>query len=114
MRRFYAVTLAFFLSSPFAVAQERKTFVIPFHASRGLVLLDVTLDGKPAVLMLDTGAQDSFRTKGDWPIVFHHHDGVLTFHTRKNPGDRLSLNYTEPDVRLDGILGEDRVMVARS
>lgn len=59
MRRFYAVTLAFFLFSPFAVAQERKTFTVPFHTVRGMILLDGQVNGKPAVLLLDTGANNS-------------------------------------------------------
>ena len=106
--------LVLLLLCPLAVPQDHKTYRVPFHTARNLVLLDVTLDGKPAVLMLDTGAQDSFRVKGDWPIVFHEHDGALTFHTRRNPSDRLSINYTEPDVHLDGILGEDLLRSFRS
>ena len=107
------LVLVCLLASP-AFAQERKTYTVPFHTAKGLILLDVTLDGKPAVLMLDTGAQDSFRTKGDWPIALHEHDSGLTFHTRKNPSDRLALYYAEPDVHVDGILGEDLLHYFRS
>ena len=42
-----------------AHAQERKTFTVPFHTVRGMILLDGQLNGKPAVLLLDTGANMS-------------------------------------------------------
>ena len=40
-------------------AQERRTFVVPFHIARGMILLDGQVNGKPAVLLLDTGANNS-------------------------------------------------------
>ncbi len=40
-------------------AQERRSFVVPFHTVRGLILLDGQLNGKPAVFLLDTGANYS-------------------------------------------------------
>lgn len=43
----------------FAHAQERKTFTVPFHTVRGMILLDGQLNGKPAVFLLDTGANIS-------------------------------------------------------
>ena len=45
-----------------ASAQEQHhTVRIPFHdAYNGLVLLDVKVDGKPTVMMLDTGSNVSF------------------------------------------------------
>jgi hypothetical protein len=42
-----------------AHAQERKTFAVPFHTVRGMILLDGQLNGKPAVFLLDTGANNS-------------------------------------------------------
>jgi hypothetical protein len=42
-----------------ANAQERKSFVVPFHTVRGLILLDGQLNGKAAVLLFDTGANIS-------------------------------------------------------
>ncbi len=104
----------YFMLAGICHAQERKTYILPFHISKGLILLDAQLDGKPAVLMLDTGAQDSFVVKFDYPIAMHEHDGTLTFHTRRNPQDRLSLYYAEPDVNLDGVIGEDLLHYFRS
>ena len=42
-----------------APAQEHKTFVVSFHTVNGLILLDGQLNGKPASLLLDTGANNS-------------------------------------------------------
>ena len=35
---------------------QPRTFTVPFHSVNGMVLLDATVNGKPAVLLLDTGA----------------------------------------------------------
>jgi hypothetical protein len=40
-------------------AQERKTFTVPFHTVGGLILVDGQVNGKPAVFLLDTGANNS-------------------------------------------------------
>ena len=40
-------------------AQKRITFVLSFHTVRGVILLDGQLNGKPAVFLLDTGANNS-------------------------------------------------------
>lgn len=42
-----------------AHAQERRTFTIPFHSVKGMILLDGQLNGKPATFLLDTGANNS-------------------------------------------------------
>lgn len=39
-----------------AQEQQPRTFRIPFHSVNGMVLLDAEVNGKPAVLLLDTGA----------------------------------------------------------
>ncbi len=40
-------------------AQERKTYTVPFHVVHGLILLDGKVNDKPAVFLLDTGANNS-------------------------------------------------------
>jgi hypothetical protein len=40
-------------------AQERRTYTVPFHTVKGLILLDGKLNDKPAVFLLDTGANNS-------------------------------------------------------
>ena len=52
------ILLALVLFIPQAHAQER-TFRVPFHSVIGLILLEATVNGKPAVLLLDTGADNS-------------------------------------------------------
>lgn len=42
-----------------ALAQEHRTFTVPFHTVKDLILLDATVNGKPASLLLDTGANNS-------------------------------------------------------
>jgi predicted aspartyl protease len=37
-------------------AQPHRTFRIPFHTVSGMILLDATVNGHPASLLLDTGA----------------------------------------------------------
>jgi len=50
--------LASLLCQP-AHAQERMAYTVPFHAVRGLILLDGQLNGHPATFLLDTGANNS-------------------------------------------------------
>ncbi len=54
---FLCAIFALLLLSASALAQERKTHTVPFHTVRGMILLDGQLNGKLAVLLLDTGAQ---------------------------------------------------------
>ena len=43
-----------------ASAQEQsRTFSVPFRSVNGMILLDAAVNGKPAVLLLDTGADNS-------------------------------------------------------
>jgi hypothetical protein len=49
--------LALLLFASVASAQEqRRTFRVPFHTVNGMIMLDAEVNGKPAVLLLDTGA----------------------------------------------------------
>jgi len=52
---FLAVLLAAVSLSPVSAA-PRETFSIPFRDFHGLILVDVKVNGKPAILVLDTGA----------------------------------------------------------
>jgi hypothetical protein len=57
-----AMLLGFLMALVFCLsihAQERKTYTVPFHVVHGLILLDGQINGKPAVLLLDTGANNS-------------------------------------------------------
>lgn len=45
---------------PLALAQEtNRVYCVPFHTVNGLILLDAAVNDKPAVLLLDTGADNS-------------------------------------------------------
>ena len=39
--------------------EQRRTFRVPFHSVNSLILLEGQLNGKPAVFLLDTGANNS-------------------------------------------------------
>lgn len=47
------------LLCPSAHGQERRTYTVPFHSVNGMILLDGQINGKPAVFLLDTGANNS-------------------------------------------------------
>ena len=51
-----ALLLALALLSPLALAQQRRTFTVPFDLHNGLILLKGELNGKPATFLLDTGS----------------------------------------------------------
>jgi hypothetical protein len=52
--------LLLLLLSPLAVAQEAgRVYRVPFHSVNSMILLDVTVNGNPAVMLLDTGANNS-------------------------------------------------------
>jgi hypothetical protein len=36
--------------------EQHRTFSVPFHTAGSMILVDATVNGKPAVLLLDTGA----------------------------------------------------------
>jgi hypothetical protein len=52
------VALLFFVAVASSQGQFR-TFRIRFHSVNGMILLDAEVNGKPATLLLDTGANDS-------------------------------------------------------
>lgn len=51
-----ALLLSVLAIAQFTVAGEGKTCRISFHTVNGMVLLDAEVNGKPAVLVLDTGS----------------------------------------------------------
>ena len=43
-----------------ALAQpQHRTFTVPFHVKHSLILLEAEINGKPRVMVLDTGAQST-------------------------------------------------------
>jgi aspartyl protease len=53
------IALGFLLLFHPALAQEHRTYTVPFRVVHGLILLDRQVNGKPATLLLDTGANNS-------------------------------------------------------
>lgn len=54
-----ALLLALCLFRPLALAGEHRTFVVTFDLHDSFILLKGELNGKPAVFLLDTGANNS-------------------------------------------------------
>jgi len=58
----FALLLSTLVIAGLAVADESKTYRIPFHTVGGMILLDAVVDGKPASLPLDIGANNAVVT----------------------------------------------------
>lgn len=54
-----AVLLALLFAGVVTAQEQHRTFTVPSHSVNGMILLDVSVNGKPAVLLLDTGANNS-------------------------------------------------------
>lgn len=96
------------IGSPLALAQEpSRVYRAPFHSTGGMILLDATVNGKPAALLLDTGAPLSVafvRDAADRGISCKlHKDGKITF-SKEEP---LSVAFVTPKFQFDGFLGQD-------
>ena len=63
------ILLALFLLSAASLAQERRTFTVPFDLQADPILLNGELNGKPAAFLLYTGANNS--------VVFDAHSAGL-------------------------------------
>jgi hypothetical protein len=108
-----------------AVADEGKNYQVPFHSTDGLILLQGQLDGRAAVLLLDTGSNISFVDVHSSPIRFKGEKvshvgmtGCIATHPRvklggwQTFGERfcvadLSDVAKEARTRVDGFVGED-------
>lgn len=90
-----------------AHAQERKTYTAPFRTVKGMILLDATINGKPSVLVLDTGTRFTCTTQA----VKHERASIgvagLTF--EKQPVLTVNLDSLSKwaGTRIDGLLGQD-------
>lgn len=86
--------------------QERSTFRIPFHETHGPIILEVKLEGRPAALLLDTGAPMSFSlVRSGRPLIMVFDHGERQFETAA-PDERCP-SIAEPDVRVPGFVGTD-------
>jgi hypothetical protein len=100
------VFCTFFLLALPCHAQPTKTHEIPFHDVHGRIVLDVTLDHKPAALLLDTGASMSFSlVHPGRPLYMFFDHGEPRFETGE--ADERSPTIATPDVRVQGFVGTD-------
>lgn len=109
LRRFSFILTALVLVIGVVSAQaQHRTYRVPFREINHRILVDVDVSGKPATLLLDTGAQLSVRDRGrsdDCELrLAHPRDGTFAlacgYHNFTNA-------YVQPDVYIDGLLGND-------
>jgi hypothetical protein len=113
------------IGSPLALAQETsRTFRVPFHSVNGLILLDVKMTGKPAAVLLDTGAQTTVispklanlkpKDSRAFATVFQGtraHADLLLSSDLSYKGDFYVMDFAETSkqagTQIDGLLGEN-------
>src|SRR5215471_20052135 len=95
-----------------AIPLHSQTFRVPFHTVNSMILLDGQVNGKPVVLVLDTGA---VRTQVDKRAMMRQEDfAVLYIDLRIDLFRQRDCRILARDLRpilkgipADGILGED-------
>lgn len=103
MRRFHVLALIGLLFCSPSLAQERRTFTVPFESHAGLVFLKTTLDKKPVTLLLDTGSNVSFAFKDGAAIAFSGNG----FRTLEEYPSRVVFRYPDQIKSAAGIIGQD-------
>jgi hypothetical protein len=96
----------FLLSIPCLAQQSAKTYRLPFHSVNGLILLDATVNNKPAMLLLDTGAQYAMVDKHAIGLVVNLHSAEMSAH-----GVRGEYVRHHATIDLAGFRWERNVMV---
>jgi len=107
-----ALAALLFFAGGLASAQEYRTFSIPFHTINKMILLDATVNGKPIILVLDTGA---VQTQVDRKTMMRHEDFAVLYvdlkiSTYRHSDYRILATDLRPILKgipADGILGED-------
>ncbi len=103
--------MALLLFAGVASPQElHRTFAVPFHVTNGVILLDATVNGKPAVMLLDTGANVTFFHRSSNDITFEiepHHFILLHANSLNDLGIKRLIDIEKKFPRIDGILGAD-------
>ena len=100
-----ALLLSTLVTVRFAAAGEDQTFRIPFREINHRILIDVEVEGKPRVLLFDTGARVSLLTKGSsCTLRLERHHGNLNF----SCGDEaVTAAFQKAEVQFGGFLGAD-------
>ena len=95
-----------------AIPLHSQTFRVPFHTVNSMILLDGQVNGKPVVLVLDTGA---VQTQVDKRVMMRQENLALLYvdmriGTYRHNDYRVLATDLRPILKgipADGILGED-------
>ena len=108
-RGLLAVTFLCLLFAGVASAQEHPcTLHIPFHDVDGLIVLDVKVNGKPAFMLLHTGANVSLLRHGLANAVAVELAPSHTVTVSALDLDKIKVHLAQRDMAaIDGLLGQD-------
>ena len=105
---FNACLLALFLLTTSSLAQDRKTITIPFHSVNGLILLDVKVNGKASVMLMDTGANVTLLRNAPSNAVTVELEPSHAVTVSALDLERIGVHLAKRDMAsIDGLLGED-------
>jgi hypothetical protein len=96
--------LALFLLFAGVTSAQGKTYTIPFHSIHDRILLDVQVDHKPAVLLLDTGSNVTFSMQPEHMLAAKTKDGKVSFVTTS---EVPNANFFTLEMHIDGVVGQD-------
>lgn len=87
------------------VPSHAQTFRVPFREINHRILIDVEVEGKPRVLLFDTGARASLLTKGSvCTLRLERNRGNLSFSCDE---EAVTATFQKAEVQFDGFLGGD-------
>lgn len=116
MRRSIAVVLASLLLCSLSFAQEKpeapkpehRVFTVPFHTVNGLILLDVKVNGKPAVMLMDVGANVTLLRHAPRNAVTVELEPSRAVTVSALDLEKIGVHLAKRDMaQIDGLLGED-------
>jgi predicted aspartyl protease len=88
--------------------QQSHTFRVQFHSVDDLILLDVNVNGKPAVMLLDTGANVTLLRHAPANAVAVEIEPSRAVTVTALDLEKVKVHLAKRDMeRIDGLLGQD-------
>ena len=102
----YLALLAVLLADVMSAQEQPHVYRMHFHQTHGRIVLDVTLDGKPAALLFDTGSSMTFSlARPGHPLILVIDHGEPRFETGE--ADARCPFLSVPEIHVDGLVGTD-------